>query len=155
MRARARATWTAAPIHAATEAMADLGRLLVRAPGTVVKADLEVWAGAQRIQTIPPSGQQVPGLTGYDLPRASETVAHHGRAELLLPWSQGAMPVGLVRPRQLATGAEVSSGQLRIRDCAQIEGLTVALYLVRAPWRAPVILPVPRDGVVQLPPGAA
>ena len=38
-------TWTAAPIHAATEAVADLGRLLVRAPGTVVKADLEVWAG--------------------------------------------------------------------------------------------------------------
>jgi hypothetical protein len=40
-------TWTAAPIHAATEAMADLGRLLVRAPGTVVRADLQVWAGAQ------------------------------------------------------------------------------------------------------------
>jgi hypothetical protein len=40
-------TWTAAPIHAATEAMADLGRLLVRAPGTVVKADLEVgWTAA-------------------------------------------------------------------------------------------------------------
>ena len=79
-------TWTAAPIRAETEAMADLGRLLVRAPGTVVKADLEVWAGARRIQTIPPSGQQAPGLTGYDLPRASATVAHHGRAELLLPW---------------------------------------------------------------------
>ena len=144
-------TWTAAPIHAATEAMADLGRLLVRAPGAVVKADLEVWAGAQRIQTIPASSGQVPGLTGYDLPRASETVAHHGRAELLLPWGQGAMPVGFVRPRQLATGAEVSSGQLRIRDCTQVDGLTVALYLARAPWRAPVILPVPRDGAVQLP----
>jgi hypothetical protein len=64
------------------------------------------------------------------------------------------MPVGLVRPRQLATGAEVSSGQLRIRDCAQIEGLTAALYLVRAPWRAPVVVPVPGDGVVQLPTGA-
>ena len=147
-------TWTAAPIHAATEAVADLGRLLVRAPGTVIKADLEVWAGAQRIQVIPPSGEQVPGLTGYELARAAETIAHHGRAEFLLPWSQGAMPVGLVRPRQLAAGAEVSSGQLRIRDCAQIEGLTAALYLVRAPWRAPVIVPVPGDGVVQLPPDA-
>ena len=82
-------------------------------------------------------------------------MAHHGRAELLLPWGQGAMPVGFVRPRRLATGAEVSSGQLRIRDCAQVDGLTVALYLARAPWRAPVILPVPRDGVVQLPPRRA
>ena len=144
-------TWTAAPIHAATEAVADLGRLLVRAPGTVIKADLEVWAGTQRIQVIPPSGQQVPGLTAYELARAAETIAHHRRAEFLLPWSQGAMPVGLVRPRQLAAGAEVSSGQLRIRDCAQIEGLTAALYLVRAPWRAPVIVSVPGDGVVQLP----
>jgi hypothetical protein len=147
-------TWTAAPIHAATEAMADLGRLLVHAPGTVVNTDLEVWAGASRIQIIPATGGQTPGLTGYDLPRASETVAHHGRAELLLPWGQGAMPVGLIRPRRLGTGAEVSSGLLRIRDCAQVEGLTVGLYLARAPWRAPVILPVPRDGVVQLPPSA-
>ena len=147
-------TWTAAPIRAATEAMADLGRLLVRAPRTVVRTDLEVWAGAQRIQTIPASGEQVPGLTGYDLPRASETVAHHGRAELLLPWGHGAMPVGFVRPRRLATGVEVSFGQLRIRDCVQVDGLMVAVYLVRAPWRAPVLLPVPRDGAVQLPPGA-
>ena len=147
-------TWTAAPIHAATEVMADLGRLLVRAPGTVVKADLEVWAGAQRIQTIPASGEQAPGLTGYDLPRASETVAHHGRAELLLPWGHGAMPVGFVRPRRLATGVEVSFGQLRMRDCVQVDGLMVALYLARAPWRAPILLPVPRDGVIQLPPGA-
>ena len=82
-------TWTAAPIHAATEAVADLGRLLVRAPGTVIKADLEVWAGSQRIQVIPPSGQQVPGLTGYELARAAETITHHGRAEFLLPWSRG------------------------------------------------------------------
>ncbi|HUY47645.1 MAG TPA: hypothetical protein VMV92_18255 [Streptosporangiaceae bacterium] len=144
-------TWTAAPIYAATETVADLGRLLVRAPGTVVKADLEVWAGAQRIQTVPASGQQAPGLTGYDLTRASETVAHHGRAELFLPWGQSAMPVGFVRPRRLATGAELDSGQLRIRDCAQVDGLTAGLYLARAPWRAPVILPVPGDGVVQLP----
>ena len=147
-------TWAAAPIHAATEAVADLGRLLVRAPGILVKADLEVWAGSQRVQVIPPSGQQVPGLTGYELARAAETIAHHGRAELFLPWSRGVMPVGLVRPRRLAAGAEVSSGQLRIRDCARIEGLTAALYLVRAPWRAPVIVPVPADGVVELPAGA-
>jgi superfamily I DNA/RNA helicase len=144
-------TWTAAPIHAATEAVADLGRLLVRAPGTAVRDDLEVWAGAQRVQTIPASGARAPGLTGYDLARASETVAHHGRAELFLPWGQNAMPVGFVRPRRLATGAEISGDQLRIRDCVQIDGLTAALYLARAPWRAPVIVPIPADGAIQLP----
>jgi hypothetical protein len=59
---------------------------------------------------------------------------------------------GVVEPRPLASGAEVSSGQLAIRDCAVADGLAAALYLARAPWRAPVIVPVPRDGVVKLPP---
>jgi len=143
--------WTAAPIHAATEALGDLGRLLVRADGMAIKADLEVWAGAQRIQTIPPTGGQAAGLTGYDLARARQTVAHHGRAEFFLPWGEDAMPVGLVRPRRLASGAEINSGALRITDCAQVDGLSVGLYLARAPWRPPLILSVPDDGVVQLP----
>jgi superfamily I DNA/RNA helicase len=144
-------TWTAAPIHAATEAMMDLGRLLIRAPGIVIKADLEVWAGQHRIQTIPPSGGQAAGLTGYDLTRAHATVAHHGRAEFYLPWGHSSMLVVSVRPRQLATGAEAVSGELRIRDRVRVDGLTVGLYLARAPWLGPVILPVPEDGVVRLP----
>ena len=51
----------------------------------------------------------------------------------------------------LASGAEVSSGQLTIRDCGPADGLAAALYLARAPWRAPVIVPVPGDGVIKLP----
>ncbi|MGD0246723.1 MAG: UvrD-helicase domain-containing protein [Streptosporangiaceae bacterium] len=54
--------------------------------------------------------------------------------------------------RPVASGAEISSGQLTIRGCVPVEGLTVALYLDRAPWRAPVVVPVPADGVVKLPP---
>ncbi len=146
-------TWTAAPVHATSEAIADLGRLLVRAPGTPVRADLEVWAGAQRVQTIPASGGNAPGLTGYDLPRAGATVAHHGRAEFRLPWGQSLMPVGFLRPRRLATGADVSSGRLVIEDCAQVDGLAAAVYLVLAPWREPVIVPIAGDGVADLPPG--
>ena len=145
-------SWTAAPVHAASEDISDLGRLLVRAPGMALTAELEVWAGLQPVQTIPPSGGQASGLTGYELPRASETVAHHGRAEFFLPWGQSRMPVGMVRPRRLATGAEVSDGQLIIRDCVPVDGLTAALYLARAPWRAPAVVPVPGDGVVPLPP---
>jgi hypothetical protein len=71
---------------------------------------------------------------------------------------QGAAPAGFARPRQLASselasGAEVSSGQLTIRGCGPAAGLVAALYLARAPWRAPVIVPVLDDGVVKLPPG--
>ena len=52
----------------------------------------------------------------------------------------------------LATGAEVSSGQLTIRGRTPVDGLAAALYLARAPWRPPVIVPVPDDGVITLPP---
>lgn len=145
-------TWTAAPVHASTEAMTDIGRLLVRTPGSSVSADLEVWAGAQRIQTIPPTGQQSEGLIGYELSRAAETVAHHGRAEMYLPWGSTVMPVAFIRPRRLATGALIEPPQLVIHDCVPVDGLAVGLYRAYAPWRPPVVLPVPGTGVVDLPP---
>jgi hypothetical protein len=67
----------------------------------------------------------------------------------------GADPADPAPSPRLARGAEVSSGKLTIHDCVRAEGpgaLTAALYLARAPWRAPVIVPVPDDGVVKLPP---
>ena len=57
------------------------------------------------------------------------------------------------QPRPLASGAEISSGQLILRDAVQADGLAAGLYLARAPWRAPVIVPVAAGGVVKLPPG--
>ena len=54
------------------------------------------------------------------------------------------------QPRPLASGAELGSGQLTLRDYVAADGLAAALYLTRAPWRAPVV--VPADGVVKLPP---
>jgi hypothetical protein len=146
-------TWTAAPLHAVTEAMPGIGRLLIRTPGTLVTAELEVWAGPRPVQAIPPSGQHSAGLTGYDLTRASETVAHHGRAELVLPWGRAAMPVAFIRPRRLATGAHIHADRLIIHDCVPVDGLTAGLYLTCAPWRPPVVVPVPGDGEIQLPPG--
>jgi hypothetical protein len=105
------------------------------------------------VQTIPPSGQHAAGLTGYDVARASETVAHHHRAELIVPWAKAAMPVAFIRPRRLATGAHIYFGRLIIHDSVPVDGLTAGLYLTRAPWRPPVLLPVPREGEVQLPTG--
>ena len=56
------------------------------------------------------------------------------------------------QPRPLGSGAELGSGQLTLRDYVAADGLAAALYLTRAPWRAPVVVPVPADGVVKLPP---
>jgi hypothetical protein len=146
-------TWTAAPLRLTTETFGDAGRLLVRAPGLSEHAELEVWAGGECVQTIPASGQRSPGLAGYELARAGDTVAGHGRAELVLPFDGAPMPVGFVRPRRLATGAELDGDRLVIRDYVHVDGLSVAVHLVYAPWRNPVVLPVPADGVVVLPQG--
>ena len=72
------------------------------------------------------------------------------------PLPPAAKPLPRPRPSgPLASGAEVSDGQLTILDRAPDDGLTAALYLARAPWRAPVVVPVPPDAVVKLPPGVA
>jgi len=68
------------------------------------------------------------------------------------PWPRP-RPQPSLHPQLLASGAEIASGRLMIRDPAQAGGLAAALYLARAPWRPPVVVPVPADGVVTLPPG--
>ena len=65
------------------------------------------------------------------------------------------MPVVVVRPRRLATGVVMDGDRLLLSDCVLVEGLMVGVYLVYAPWRDPVALPVSADGVVVLPDGAA
>jgi len=146
-------TWTAAPLHLATETFGEAGRFLTRAPGLSEPAELEVWVGGKCVQTVPASGQRSPGLAGYELARAGDTVAAHGKAELILPFDGVPMPVGIVRPRRLATGVELEGDRLLLTDCAQVDGLMVGVYLVYAPWRNPVVLPVPAEGVVVLPDG--
>lgn len=144
-------TWTAAPLHLATEGFAEAGRVLVRAPRLSELAEVEVWVGGDRVQTIPASGQPTAGLAGYELARAGDSVAEHGRAELVLPFDGAPMPVAFVRPRQLTTGVELDGDRLLVRDHVHVDGLTIGVYMAYAPWRRPVILPVPPDGIVVLP----
>jgi hypothetical protein len=144
-------TWTAAPLHLVTETFSDAGRLLVRIPNDTEPADLEVWVGGRRVQVIPASGQRSPGLAGYELARGTDTVTEHGRAELILPLAGTAMLVGTVRPRRLASGADIDSGVIRLREYRHVDGLTAGIYLVFAPWRPPVVLTVAADGIVRLP----
>lgn len=144
-------TWTAAPLRLATEAFADAGRLLIRIPDLAEPPDLEIWIGGVQVQVIPASGQRTPGLTGYELSRGNDTIAEHGRAELILPLAGRSMLVGIVRPRSLASGADLGSGQLRLREYRHVDGLMAGVYRVFAPWRGPVIQPVSTDGVVGFP----
>ena len=98
-------------------------------PDRVRIVELRAGPGTAPVVVTPP---RPPGQGGVVRPRPS------------------AQPRPLAQP--LASGAEISSGQLTIRDAVQADGLAAALYLARAPWRAPVVVPVPADGVVTLPP---
>ena len=109
-------TWTTSLVHLVTEDFADAGRLLIRVPapdsagqaGQNSKLELAVLIRGQQVQAIPVGGQQSPGLAGFDLARAADTIAAHGHAELAVDLGNVHMPVGYVRPRRLASGVELA-----------------------------------------------
>jgi hypothetical protein len=153
------ATWTTSLVYLMTEDFADAGRLLIRVPppdsagqaGGSGKLELAVLIRGQQVQAIPVSGQQSPGLAGFDLVRAADTIAAHGHAELAVDLGNFHMPVGYVRPRRLASGAAVAGDKLALRGAAAVDGLTAGVYLAYAPWRKPAELPVQADGTASLP----
>lgn len=152
-------TWTTSILHLVTEDFADAGKLLVRVPAQgqrdsqqSASLELTVHVRGEQAQVIPASGQQTTGLVGFDLARAADTVAAAKRAELTVTLDGTSMPVAIIRPRRLASGAELTGDTVVLRDPAAVEGLTVGVYLVYAPWRPPVELAVAADGTAELPP---
>jgi hypothetical protein len=110
-------TWTTSQIHLVAEDFADAGRLLIRVPAasrpgqgaegaSPGRLELAVIVRGQQVQVIEASGQQSPGLVGFELAHAADTIAAHGRAEFSLDIGGVLMPVGYVRPRRLALGVE-------------------------------------------------
>ena len=151
-------TWTTAALHLATEDFTEAGRLLVRVPvsGEASRAsqpnqlELAVHVKEQQVQAIPSSGQQSPGLAGFELARAADTVAAYGRAELVVDLGNVNMPVAYVRPRRLASGVDLVGDQLVLHEPTVVNGLMAGVYLAYAPWRTPVELPVAADGTARL-----
>lgn len=148
--------WLTSLLHLVTEDFTEAGRLLIRIPNSGMpyqndQLELQVYAGGRLAQSIPASGQHSPGLAGFELARAADTVRSEGRAELVLSGLAAPMPVGYVRPRRLASGVELAEGMLVLRDGARIDGLTAGVYPVFAPWRAPALLPVSDQGTAELP----
>jgi hypothetical protein len=156
-------TWTTSPVHLVTEDFADAGRLMIRipaagqagrprVPGQPDRLELAVLLRGRQVQAIESSGQRSPGLAGFELARAADTVAAHRHAQLALDMGSGApMPVGYVRPRRLASGVDLSAGKLVLRDAVVVDGLTAGVYLAYAPWRPPAELAVAADGTAELP----
>ena len=121
-------------------------------PGQPDRLELAVLLRGRPVQAIESSGPRSPGLAGFELARAADTVAAYRHAELALDTGDSAlMPVGYVRPRRLASGVDLSGGKLVLRDATVVDGLTAGVYLAYAPWRPPAELAVAADGTVELP----
>jgi hypothetical protein len=152
-------TWTTSLVHLVTEEFTDAGRLLIRVPapdsagqaGESSKLELAVLIRGSQVQAIPVSGQQSPGLAGFDLVRAADTIAAYGHAELAVDLGNVHMPVGYVRPRRLASGVELAGDTLVLCNAATVDGLTAGVYLAYAPWRPPTELLIEGDGTASLP----
>jgi hypothetical protein len=110
-------TWTTAQIHVVAEDFGNAGRLLIRVPSagqpgpaaansSERRPGLAVLVRGQQVQVIEASGHQSPGLAGFELAHAADTIAAYGRAELAVDVGGGLMPVGHVRPRRLALGVD-------------------------------------------------
>ena len=95
------------------------------------------------VSSAPPTGPRGPGPARPGTLRPSPSSPRHRGPGLAGPGRRArrrAAPPARRRARPLASGAETSSGQLTIRGACRTEGLAVALYLARAPWRAPVVV---------------
>ncbi|MDT4995307.1 MAG: hypothetical protein QOH97_5199, partial [Actinoplanes sp.] len=77
----------------------------------------------------------------------SDTLAAHPLAHLVLICGDLAMPVATIRPRRLADQVSLDGDALVLLNPAPVPRLNAAVYLTRAPWRAPLVLPAQGDRV--------
>lgn len=137
------------PLALETEALLeDAGSLLVHL-GDGADPSLHVLNGGTSIQVLPPAARVARGVYRFDLSRIVDTLRDRSAAVLALD-PAGEVALANLRPRKLAARADVVGGIVVLEGARDISGLTAAVYLLRAPWRGPLALPVV-DGCVTLP----
>ena len=122
---------------------------IIEAPGMVTvnvgaaaAPVLHVFKGPQHLQAVEPGGNSRYGVHRFDLRRIVDTLREHPQIRLCLD-PEGRLDVVGIRPRKLFSNVVLGDGGLlSFEDCVEVDGLTALLYATRAPWRAPVQIPV-------------
>lgn len=151
------ARWRTRPLRLDCESVADYGDLLVRFPesGSTRPGPLYVLHSGDAVQRIDPGPVLGAGTFRYPLGQAVETAAAKRHLRLALASGAELVPVAVVRPRRLATGAAVEGNHVELDGFPGLEDVSAAVYECGAPWRPPTVLPVSAEGRIDLPDGLA
>ncbi len=147
--------WRPQPLRLATETVTEIGDLLLRLPegeeGGELPGPLTVLSGEEPVQRVEPAAYRGGATVRYPIAQIGDTAAVHRHLRIVAPYRGRVLPVAVVSPRRLATGAHQEDGAVVLADFPGLPGVDAALYPHRAPWRTPRVVPVSEDGRVELP----
>ena len=143
------------PLRLTTETVTEVGDLLLRLPegeeGGELPGPLTVLSGEEPVQRVEPAAYRGGATVRYPIAQIGGTAAVHRHLRIVAPYRGRVLPVAVVSPRRLATGAHQEDGAVVLADFPGLPGVDAALYPHRAPWRTPRVVPVSEDGRVELP----
>lgn len=129
------------------DVLADAGTLILDV-GADALPTLSVLRGPQEVQTLEPGvGRQ--GVYRFNVAQLRDTLSVHRQLTLSLG-ARGELPVASIRPKRLFSSVTLAGPSLVFDDCVDIPGLAALIYLSRAPWRPPAVVPI-QQGAALLP----
>lgn len=128
------------PLSLTRESLNENPGELVLDVGTAAEPVLYVIAGGRVRQTVHNRLSRA-GVYRFDLAQIIDTLRDQPQVALALS-PDGELVIANVRPQSLFRGIRLEDRELRFGDCVDVEGLTAYVFALRAPWRAPVSIPV-------------
>ncbi|UOE20242.1 hypothetical protein NI17_003070 [Thermobifida halotolerans] len=147
--------WRPQPLRLDAETVTEAGDLLIRLPeGEETKGlpgPLSVISGEDIVQRVEPAPHRGGATIRYPLAQIGDTAAAHRHLRIVAPYRETILPVAVVSPRRLATGAHWENGEIVLDGFPDMSGVNAALYPHHAPWRPPAIVSVSTTGRIPLP----
>lgn len=147
--------WSAEPLRLDTEAVAKSGDLMVRLPegeDPELLGEVCVRHGTEFLQWLRPRAEGSGNTLRFPLVQAAGTATDHGSVDLVVGYAARVVPLAVIRPRRLATGARHTDGRIHLEEFTEGQEVQAAVYSLQTPWRPPEVLSVSTGGQVTLPP---
>ena len=131
--------WSDGPVRLESETLNTIEAVTIKLPDHIGQGSVVLLQGQREVQSTPVSSGSG-GAARLDIRRFADTIGVTGTGRLELDLLGRRIPLAVIRPRLLASGVDLDpSGLLSLRDCPDIEGLTVAVYRLYKPWQEPIL----------------